>query len=157
MDKITVTKDALLAKLKENRNTHEQVYKDAVEKYKEAIVFYLKKALARAEKGKKVNHYISVVEPTNNLKDYDRVIGMLEMSTQTTIQLDSNEYSQYVLDDWNWKDTFSNSSGLYGAGRFGYSGYTGSAGSASVSGISSSSEDEELGSVFQANDINLQD
>lgn len=143
MKDIKVKKDELLNTLIKNREEHERIYKEAVEKYKKALVVYLKKMTSRAEAGKRINHHINLVIPTHNIKDYDRVIGMLKMSVETEISLTENEFSQYVLDDWSWKSTFaSNTQAYHLAGG-------------NIKALTIDSVD--YSNVFSTEDINLQD
>jgi len=38
----------------------------------------------------------------NMTATYDRLIKMLEYTTEETIDLDENQYSQFVEDEWHW-------------------------------------------------------
>lgn len=68
--------------------------------------------LVRAKAGKRFQVSFSLVQPSDQTKDYDRVIGMLEMDTEHDVLLSEKDYQSYVLDDWQWKQNFlfSNSS-----------------------------------------------
>ena len=59
--------------------------------------------LAAARNGKRIEQYIRLPEPEDHTRDYDRVISMLEMDLTDTVELSESDYSQYVLDDWQWK------------------------------------------------------
>ncbi len=48
-------------------------------------------------------------------RDYDRVISMLKMDLTDTVELSESDYSQYVLDDWQWKRQFLGSNRAYSA------------------------------------------
>lgn len=53
------------------------------------------------------------MEPVSYEENYDRVIAMLEWSTDETIDLDQNEFEQYVRDNWLWKQAFNITASLY--------------------------------------------
>jgi hypothetical protein len=44
---------------------------------------------------------VSLTEPSDHTKDYDRVVAMLEMSVDETIILDAHDFDQYVMDNWD--------------------------------------------------------
>ena len=152
MKDITVKKGDLLLKLKANRVSHKENYDKALMVDKEALTLYLEKMYKRAKAGKKVSHAIQLSIPTNNLRDYDLIIGMLEMTIDDDIVLTPQEYSQYVNDDWNWRSSFTNNT-------LSYSNFTGSvglglAGAQGALGVAGSGGYEKL---FQVDDINVQD
>ena len=57
---------------------------------------YLSRGLAKASLG---DHALAV-------KDYDRAIGMLEMSIDNEVEITSLEFQHYIQDDWGWKNSF---------------------------------------------------
>ena len=106
MREIKVNKAELLKKLRENRNEHRAIFEEALEGYRAEAIRLLDKALADAKKGRKIITYIHLQEPVDQTKDYDRAIGMLEMCVDNEITVTSQEYAQYVMDDWSWKEQF---------------------------------------------------
>ncbi len=110
---VTVKKSELLAKLKWNRNTHTAVYEAALKGYRLALVAMLEKKLADAKEGKAVPHRLDLVEPTSNVKDYDRVISMLEMSVKDEMQITEDQFDKYVMDAWGWKASFEAGTSRY--------------------------------------------
>jgi hypothetical protein len=59
------------------------------------------------------------VEPVDQTREYNKVIRMLEMSTEDVIELQEHEFSQYVLDDWGWKGQFLASNSAYSSTAMG--------------------------------------
>lgn len=104
--KVTVSKNELLAAMRANLTKHEAEYKEAIEGYKAAVIARLKKMLACAEAGKPVEEKIGLPAPESHTEDYERVIRMLEMSKAEEISITENQFSQYVLDKWNWQRAF---------------------------------------------------
>jgi hypothetical protein len=59
---------------------------------------------------------------------------MVEMSVDTIMELDQNEFNQLVNDEWNWKSGFTSS--IYSnSGYSGTSGISGTCGSSGTSGV----------------------
>lgn len=110
---ITVKKDKLLDELKKNRTVHADELQQAVAGYHKAVIDELAKMLGDAREGKEYRKVVNLAEPEDHLKDYDRVIRMLEMSVNDEIQVTETEFSQYVLDEWGWKGRFIATSSAY--------------------------------------------
>lgn len=111
--KVTVNKKNLLAKIRENREKHEAEYKEALAGYRVAVIEELTRKLAQAKENKDVQHHVESVRPTEHLKEYDRVITMLEMSVSEEIIITETQLSQYVLDEWNWQGAFKATNARY--------------------------------------------
>lgn len=60
--------------------------------------------LSDARSSKPIRRSISLPEPIDRTKDYDRVIAMLEMSVEDEVELEEHDFDRYVLDNWEWKD-----------------------------------------------------
>lgn len=127
MRNVRVKKEDLLAKIKANRGTHIHEYKEACAGYKEAalakieeVFDELKERIANLKEG----HVIELVAvhfglevPVSYESHYDRAIGMLEMSLDAEVEITAEEYQQYVMDDWKWKQEFTTTTANYsGAG-----------------------------------------
>lgn len=111
--KIKVNKDELVKTLKANRDKHSSDYDKAKQGFRKLLVVELEKKLQAAKDGKKVTLNFKNQKPTNNLNDYDDVIGMLELATDTEIELNHVQYKQYVQDEWDWKRQWSTSNVAY--------------------------------------------
>ena len=111
--KIKVPKDELLKILKENRQKHSDNYDKAKVGFRKLLIQELEKKLASANAGKKVALSFKNRKPDNNLDDYDEVIGMLELDTNNIVELDAQQYKQYVKDDWAWSGNWTASNSLY--------------------------------------------
>ncbi len=106
MNDLTFAKELLLAQLKKNRAEHEKEYKEAVTNYRAKLVEILTTKLQDATDGKKVDHYIPLTVPTEYLNEYDRAIKMLELCQNDNMVLTPQQFSQYWLDEWNWKSSY---------------------------------------------------
>lgn len=100
---INVSKAELLAKLQENRAKHRETFEAALNGYKAHAMKVLKAEIRALNDGRIPDINISIGRPEDRTRDYDRVIGMLQMHTGDTFDLDETSYAQYVDDDWSWK------------------------------------------------------
>jgi hypothetical protein len=110
---VTAKKSEVLAEVRKNRIAHEAAYKQALVDYKESAVLELTEMLEKAKAGKPFNRTVGAAPPPNHVRDYDRVIKMMEMSVKEELVLSENEFSNYVLDEWNWKQAFNQTIGTY--------------------------------------------
>lgn len=115
MDTVTVDKAELLKTIRENRENHRQVFNDAVEVYREKMIAELDSMLEDAKAGRKIRRAISMPEPEDHTRDYDRVIKMLEMSVDSQIEIEEQEFNWYVMDQWQWNASFNTSTVAYAA------------------------------------------
>lgn len=110
---IAVKKESLISALKKNRDGHRAQYEEAHAGYRRALIETVGKMYDDAKKGFDVQHMIHLEIPEDHTRDYNRVIGMLEMSIDDNVLITSTEYSQYVMDDWGWKEHFIGTSNAY--------------------------------------------
>lgn len=115
--KVTVKKDALLEAVVKNRAAHADEHLTALLGYRNAVIAKLQMMLKQAEAGKLDETHIGLVEPKSHVKDYDRVIRMLTMSVAEEWTISEQQFSQYVLDEWDWQATFKASTARYMGGR----------------------------------------
>lgn len=114
MNYVKVKKGDLLEKLKANRQKHEQEYKEALQGFQETVVESLTtKAVELKAKPPKEDVQVFLQAPQEYLEQYDQAIAMLEWSTQDEVELNGQEFAQYVLDKWSWKDQFAMSNTGY--------------------------------------------
>ena len=113
MKQVTVKKDELLEILRKNRTAHRAIFLEAQEGFKKEVIRELEARLENSRKGKHIELFISLDEPVDQTKDYDRAIRMLEMSVNSNAELTETEFSQYVLDDWSWKGQFTSTNSKY--------------------------------------------
>jgi len=110
---VSIKKDELITKIRANRANHQAIFEEALEGYKKEIIKLLEERLAAAKQGKRISHYITLVQPESHLDDYDRVLEMLEMSTQDTITVSETQFAWYARDEWDWKQNFLSRSAHY--------------------------------------------
>jgi hypothetical protein len=113
MQRLTFNKTDLLVKLKENREQHRSVFLEAIENYRKEAIAELERQLGMARDGITGNFYVSLTQPLDMTKNYDRIIQMMEMSSEESIVLDEKEFQNYVMDKWNWSKSFASSAKGY--------------------------------------------
>ena len=110
---VVVMKDSLIHALKKNRDGHRAQYEEAHAGYRKALIETVGKMYDDAKKGLDVQHVIHLDIPEDHTKEYDRLVGMLEMGIDDKILITAQEYSQFVMDDWGWKERFISTSNAY--------------------------------------------
>lgn len=113
MDKVTVNKNELLATLRENRDKHVETYERAAAGYRERAIRLLNERLELAKSEKNFDLHFNLQEPTDHTDEYNQAIKMLEMSVEDHVVITDYEFRQFVMDKWNWKDTFVTTTSMY--------------------------------------------
>ncbi len=106
MQKVKVKKPELLRILKENREEHQEVFDEASIQFRREVIKVLDQRIADAKAGKRILLRIDLVQPMNQTEEYDQAIRMCEMSVDDEIELSSDDFRNYVLDKWHWRDQF---------------------------------------------------
>lgn len=120
MDTIVVAKDALLKKLRENRDNHRKEFELALEGWRKTADEEIARLYEEAKAGKLKQAFLNLPRPEDHTKDYDRRIEMLEMDINQTVELEEQEYAQYVQDDWGWRRQWTASNTAYMAAATSY-------------------------------------
>jgi len=113
MRTVTVDRDEFLARVRGNRDNHRQVFEEALEGYRNRLATELERRIHDLKRGRQVAQYIGLPEPEDHTDDYDRILAMAEMSIDDTLELTEDEFAMYVMDQWRWKQSFSDSTALY--------------------------------------------
>ena len=105
-----------------------------MDNYKKAMVAFKKKLQAKLEwmvkavaAGKRISMNVHLLTPMKFDQEYDRVISMLEHTTDKSITLSELQYRNYVMDKWDWQRNFNSNTMSY-AGVTGPAGATGATG-----------------------------
>lgn len=113
MEEIVVDKAELLKVLRENRDKHHAIFVEALDGYRKRVVEELEARLTAAKSGRKFDAVIALAQPEDHTDDYDTVIGMLEMDKSDEVELDQQQYKQYVRDQWGWQGRFLGTNAAY--------------------------------------------
>ena len=115
MQTVKVKKADLLRILKKNRAEHRSIFEEASEAFRKEVIKVLDKRLADAKADKRIRLRIDMTQPMDQTSEYDQAIAMCEMSVDDEIELSHEDFRNYVLDKWNWRDQFIASNRNYSA------------------------------------------
>ena len=113
MEHVTISKEKLLSRLKENRGNHRAIFEDALQGWKEQVLKALAQATEDARRGINYETFINLPRPNDHTKDYDEVIDRVEWHEEDTIDLELHEFNQFIRDDWSWMPDFTASTSSY--------------------------------------------
>ena len=105
--------ETLIAVLRTNRDGHRKLYVEAWEEYRRQVLEAMQHNLTHAKNGGHLELRITMRTPEDHTEEYDAVIGLLEMSTQPDVELTAHDYERFVLDRWEWKRSFEDSTVSY--------------------------------------------
>ena len=108
---IKVQRDELVKVLKENLTKHVAEYSLAIVQYRKDVVEEMTELLARVSKGDTLRTSLQkhTHQPVSNEAAYERAIKKYSMSVDQTIYLDDTQFDQFIMDNWQWKHSISNS------------------------------------------------
>ena len=110
----------LIPILEKNKNAHRKVFEAAVEGFRKKQIEKFNEGIQELKrKGKLGTSYAYIVLslPFDATKEYEQVIQMLEMTTETIIDLTQKQFGQYIRDEWDWGERFSSSNDRYTVDR----------------------------------------
>lgn len=113
MRTVTVTTQDFLTRVRANRDNHRDVFEQALEGYRNRLTAELEKRVRDLGRGRTIDQYIGLPEPEDHTDDYDRIITMAEMSVNDTVELKEEEFAMYVMDQWRWKQSFTDTTDRY--------------------------------------------
>ena len=113
MNTVKVNVYNLLDKLESNLGKHKTEYDDMMIVYKKQSIAALETSLINF-KADVFDFAVNPRKPVEHIKDYQRAILMLQMSVEEIIELTEREFSELVMDEWQWKHEFEMTKTLYG-------------------------------------------
>jgi len=134
---VTVKRKDVLEKLKANRKDHKREYFVALAAYKVKMARQLKKELKRLEKTPEDETYnvsVSIPVPQHHLDEYDTMIEVLTWETDDEVDFDMQEFQNFVLDKWHWKESWNQTVSTYFTSVVGPTGPTGPTGARGPTG-----------------------
>ena len=115
----------LLEAMRKNRDTHLEDFQLAKQEYKKQSIKLLQDKLNAIESSDNlVVCKVDLPKPQCWADDYDRAIQAFDMTTETEIELTSQEFCQLVRDEWDWKDDFNRITASYANSAKGIPGAT---------------------------------
>lgn len=90
--------------VKDNKKAHIADYQKACEGYRITVKEELEKILAANEDATidEIATSIHAPRPEMHVDEYNRIIQMLEFTSDTHVELSQNEFDNYVLNNWAW-------------------------------------------------------
>ena len=113
--KVVVKTSELLDILTKNREKHYSEYKEAVRIYHKKALEELRMRMEafKAAESNTVGLDFKLPRPKHYLKSYDTAIGMFKMHQEPTITLSSEQFQNFIQDNWNWRNSYSMTTGVY--------------------------------------------
>ncbi len=113
MQTLEFDKKTILDALVVNRAKHQETHEAAMVAYRKDVLKQLGVFRKAVKSGKPFKSAIEFEEPISYVSSYDLVISMLQHCQDQLIKLSSQEYQQYMMDDWLWKANFTMSNSKY--------------------------------------------
>ncbi len=113
MRTVKVNKLEFIERVTVNRDAHRRIFKRALKGYERRLLSELEQRIDDVSAGRQIDRYIGLPEPADHTADYDRILGMAEMSVDDVIELDANDFARFVMDQWDWKQDFIDTASLY--------------------------------------------
>lgn len=110
-----IERNQLLEILNANKLAHRAIFEEAVEGYRAKASETLNENLdlLKANKNHRITIYLQA--PEDHTHDYERIIKMIEMTTDEFVSLQEIDFKSYVMDDWQWSQQFYASNSSYSA------------------------------------------
>lgn len=114
MQTVTIDKQKFHHILQDNRAAHIAAFEEATQAFykalNEELGFITEAVKEQSMNFQAVFSKITRMDcPAGHCDDYDRVIDELQHEVGDTVTLTSEEFQQYVKDNWRWKESFRTS------------------------------------------------
>jgi len=113
MKNVKIERVKLLGIVTENKQKHITEFAEAVVDYKTAVKKICTYNLSEIDAGRIDKLKEVPDQPTSYETSYSRAIRMLELSADEIIEVDELTFNQLVLDEWQWKHSFTASNSFY--------------------------------------------
>jgi len=117
MKTVRVNKGELIQIITENKRKHRDLFSKAFDGYRLECIAILTENLNSLQKGICRAVIFHEQAPEDHSEDYNTVLNMLNMSTDSIIELTHQEFQQYVEDNWNWRERWAASNMKYYAAK----------------------------------------
>ena len=106
---VTVKRDELLERLRENREKHEREFNQAISQWQDELRSTID--AIKPDQELAFPHGLEQLRedcPVSHVNDYDQAIDMFGMCVTEEIKLDSDAFNTFCRDEWGWKDSLAN-------------------------------------------------
>ena len=107
MQEITVDKADLIAKIQANRDEHRSMFLKSQERYREAMIAELDRALEEARDGQKIRRAFTLPVPEDHTDDFNTALEMLDWEQEDSVELDQRDFARFVQNRWEWQASFA--------------------------------------------------
>jgi hypothetical protein len=107
MQEITVSKHDLVAKLQANRDEHRSMFIKAQERYRDAMIVELDRALHEARQGHPIKRAFALPVPEDHTEEFDTAIEMLQWEQADEVLLSDRDFRRFVQNRWEWAASFA--------------------------------------------------
>lgn len=108
-----IEKKKLLDIIRANKTEHRDTYEAAKKAYKQKGIELLERLIGRLRDGNTLKPHLDLPIPEDHTEDYDRAIQMLVLDSRENIELNEQEFRQFVQDEWDWKRQWQFSTSSY--------------------------------------------
>lgn len=125
--KVSLEKNELLNKIRENLAAHEEAYEQAMIVWREEVTELLEAKLNEfretgelkddARRNSPASYVMIPPRPVKYVDSYNRAIRMLTDHSIDVIELEDEDYAKFVLDDWEWSGEWAANTASY-SGKF---------------------------------------
>lgn len=102
MNAMKVNKGVITSILYRNREAHASLFTEAQAVFRAVAIEELAGMLKDAVDGKAIRRRINLSPPEDHTADYDKMLGLLNISDDAQVDLTIAEYDCYVNDNWHW-------------------------------------------------------
>ncbi len=99
-------KAEILEILRKNRETHIKNAEEAQEIYQKQVVKHLQEQIERVSNGDPLVPFAKQA-PRTFEKEYNKFIRMFELQVGDEVELTTEEFNQFVMDEWGWSQQFA--------------------------------------------------
>jgi len=114
---ISVAKADLLESLRANLKKHKDEFGESFRGFKNLCIKELRKRATKIKMGKADDPRtwltFGLTPPRSHERDYEQLIGMLEMAQNDEFEITGAQFRQWVQDEWDWKVEHVTSNALY--------------------------------------------
>lgn len=116
---VQIPRERLLERLRTNRDNHQAKVQQAWAGFRDAAIAELERRIeaACARDPKELSLRIELPRPEDHSPEHDTIIGMLELSSDETVEVGAEEFRSYVEDVWDWTERWLTTTGSYSRRR----------------------------------------
>lgn len=96
---IKVNKVKLIEQIKLNKENHIKEYEKAIVAYKQEALRQLNEEIKKVREGGSLDAKLNLITPINNSENYDKIIEMFEWEVEDVVELEQQEFNEYVQDE----------------------------------------------------------